>query len=67
MKVVHIVPGSGGTFYCQNCMRDAALVQALRRQGIDVVMVPMYLPMFTDGNPAQDHTPVFFGGINVWL
>ena len=67
MKVVHIVPGSGGTFYCQNCMRDTALVQALRRQGIDVVMVPMYLPMFVDGSPAQDHTPVFFGGINVWL
>ena len=65
MKVVHIVPGSGGTFYCQNCMRDTALIQALRRQGVDVVMVPMYLPMFTDGNP--DHTPVFFGGINVWL
>ncbi len=67
MKVVHIVPGSGGTFYCQNCMRDAALVQALRRQGVDVVMVPMYLPMFVDGNPVQAHTPVFFGGINVWL
>ena len=67
MKVVHIVPGSGGTFYCQNCMRDTALVQALRRQGIDVVMVPMYLPMFVDGSPAQNHTPVFFGGINVWL
>ncbi|NOU35735.1 MAG: glycosyltransferase family 4 protein [Kiritimatiellaceae bacterium] len=67
MKVVHIVPGSGGTFYCQNCMRDAALVQALRRQGVDVVMVPMYLPMFVDGSPVQDHTPVFFGGINVWL
>jgi glycosyltransferase involved in cell wall biosynthesis len=67
MKVVHIVPGSGGTFYCQNCMRDAALVQALRRQGIDVVMVPMYLPMFTDGDPVPDRTPVFFGGINVWL
>jgi glycosyltransferase involved in cell wall biosynthesis len=48
-------------------MRDGALVQALRRAGEDVVMVPMYLPMFTDGNPLQDDTPVFFGGINVWL
>jgi glycosyltransferase involved in cell wall biosynthesis len=67
MKMVHIVPGSGGTFYCQNCMRDGALVQALRRAGEDVVMVPMYLPMFTDGDPVEDHTPVFFGGINVWL
>jgi glycosyltransferase involved in cell wall biosynthesis len=48
-------------------MRDAALVKALRRQGVDVVMVPMYLPMFVDGSPVQDRTPVFFGGINVWL
>ncbi len=67
MKVVHIVPGSGGTFYCQNCLRDGALVQAMRRQGIDVVMVPMYLPLFTDGDPVQDDVPVFLGGINVWL
>ncbi|MCU0856846.1 MAG: glycosyltransferase [Pontiellaceae bacterium] len=67
MKVVHIVPGSGGTFYCQNCMRDIALIQALRRRGVEVVMVPMYLPMFTDGNPVPEDTPVFFGGINVWL
>ena len=67
MKVVHIVPGSGGTFYCQNCLRDSALVQALRRKSADVVMVPMYLPMFTDGDPVQDDTQVFFGGINVWL
>jgi glycosyltransferase involved in cell wall biosynthesis len=67
MKIVHIVPGSGGTFYCQNCMRDGALVQAQRKLGLDVVLVPMYLPMFADGNPVGDDTPVFFGGINVWL
>ncbi|MBN2784699.1 MAG: glycosyltransferase family 4 protein [Pontiellaceae bacterium] len=67
MKVVHIIPGSGGTFYCQNCMRDMAMIQSLRKQGCDVVMVPMYLPMFTDGNDAQEGMPVFFGGINVWL
>jgi len=67
MKVVHIIPGSGGTFYCQNCMRDSALVQALRRQGLDVVMVPMYLPLFTDDKPVDDGVPVFFGGINVYL
>jgi glycosyltransferase involved in cell wall biosynthesis len=48
-------------------MRDSALVQALLRADVDAVMVPMYLPMFTDGDPVQDHTPVFFGGINVWL
>ena len=67
MRVVHIVPGSGGTFYCENCMRDAGLVRALRAQGHDVIMVPMYLPMFTDGSDPSSDTPVFFGGINVYL
>lgn len=67
MKIIHIIPGSGGTFYCQNCLRDAALVQALRRQGTDAVIVPMYLPLFTDGLPAEAPPPVFFGGVNVWL
>ncbi len=67
MKVVHIVPGSGGTFYCQNCMRDSALVPALRKAGVDAVMMPLYLPLFTDGNPVDNDRPVFFGGINAWL
>lgn len=67
MKVIHIVPGSGGTFYCQNCLRDAALVQELRRQGTDAIIVPMYLPLFTDRIQAEAAAPVFFGGINVWL
>ena len=68
MKIVHIIPGSGGTFYCQNCMRDMAMIQSLRGLGADVVMVPMYLPMFTDGVPVEEEAaPVFFGGINVWL
>ena len=67
MKIVFIVPGSGGTFYCENCLRDAALVQAFRRQGHDVTMVPIYLPFFTDEPDAARETPVFFGGINVFL
>ena len=66
MKVVHIVPGSGGTFYCENCIRDSSLVKALRALGHDVMMVPMYLPMFTD-EPDLQEAPVFFGGINVYL
>jgi len=67
MRIAHILPGSGGTFYCQNCLRDTALVQALRRQGQDVVLVPMYLPIYTDGPELEQDTPVFFGGINVYL
>ena len=67
MRIVHIVPGSGGTFYCENCLRDAALVQALRALGHDVVMVPLYLPMFVDAAGIEGDVPVFFGGINVFL
>ncbi|MCD6288143.1 MAG: glycosyltransferase family 4 protein [Candidatus Hydrogenedentes bacterium] len=67
MKVVYLVPGSGGTFYCQNCMRDLAMVRALRRRGHDVLMVPLYLPSLEVEDAASGDTPVFFGGINVYL
>ncbi len=66
MKIVQILPGSGGTFYCENCLRDTALVQALQAQGQDVILVPMYLPLYTDADVPPD-APVFFGGINVYL
>ena len=70
MKVVHIVPGSAGPFYCQNCLRDAALMQALRRQGHDVVIVPLYLPLLAEAEAEADlsaRAPVFFGAIRLYL
>lgn len=67
MKVVHIVPGSGGSFYCQNCMRDNQLILALRAQGHDVKMAPMYLPLNVDVDGLMGDTPVFYGAINVFL
>ncbi len=67
MRIVHVIPGSGGTFYCENCLRDTGLVRTLRRQGHDVVMVPLYLPMFVDAKDIVGDVPVFFGGINVYL
>ena len=67
MKIVHIIPGTGGTFYCQNCIRDIALVRALKKLGHDVIVVPMYLPIGIDADGIRGDTPVFFGGINVYL
>lgn len=67
MKVVKIIPGSGGTFYCENCLRDSALVRAMRAKGHDVMMAPMYLPVYTDDPGLTRGVPVFFGGINVYL
>ncbi|MBN1561610.1 glycosyltransferase family 4 protein [candidate division KSB1 bacterium] len=67
MKIVHIIPGSGGTFYCQNCMRDNELIRALRDMDHDVMMVPMYLPLNVDVEGLMGDTPVFYGAINVFL
>jgi glycosyltransferase involved in cell wall biosynthesis len=66
MKIVHLIPGSGGTFYCENCVRDSYVVRALKERDHDVLMVPMYLPLY--GHEGTDDTvPLFFGGINTWL
>lgn len=67
MKILHLIPGSGGTFYCQNCLRDLALVRALRARGHDSMVVPLYLPMFGDVEVAENRAPIFFGGVNVYL
>jgi len=65
VKLVQLTPGAGG-MYCGNCFRDNALVAALRRQGHDTLMVPLYLPLTLDEAPTAS-TPTFFGGINVYL
>jgi glycosyltransferase involved in cell wall biosynthesis len=67
MKIIQITPGAGGDFRCDNCLRDNALVLELRRRGHDTLMVPLYLPLVTDGPDPAAGMPVFFGGINVYL
>ena len=66
MTIVQITPGAGG-MYCGNCLRDNALVAALRQQGHAVLMVPLYLPMTLDEEDQSAGTPIFFSGINVYL
>ena len=67
MRIVQITPGSGGSFYCENCLRDAVLVRQILKLEHDVVMVPMYLPLGIDRDQRVQDTPIFFGGINVYL
>lgn len=67
MRLVILTPGAGG-MYCGNCFRDNALAQALIRQGHDVLLLPLYLPMTLDESTAvPPQSPTFFGGINVYL
>ena len=67
MKIVQICPSAGDSFYCENCLRDAALTKALRKLGHDVLMVPLYLPLAADQTEPLGNAPIFFGGINVYL
>lgn len=53
--------------YCGNCFRDNALVAELRRQGHHALMVPLYLPMTVDEADQTVGTPIFYGGVSVYL
>lgn len=68
MKIVFITPGTG-SYYCGACMRDNILARELHRAGHEVTIAPMYLPLMLDdvALPGLERTPLFFGGINVYL
>jgi glycosyltransferase involved in cell wall biosynthesis len=66
MELLQLTPGAGA-MYCGNCLRDNALVAALRSLGHEVLMVPLYLPLTLDETDQSAGTPVFFSGINVYL
>jgi glycosyltransferase involved in cell wall biosynthesis len=53
--------------FCGACLRDNALVKALRQAGHSVTLLPLYLPLKTDEPDESRGAPVFFGGINVYL
>ena len=67
MKIIQITPGSGDNFYCENCLRDQALVRTLNSQGHEMTMVPLYLPIKVDSPDVSIDAPIFYGGVNVYL
>lgn len=67
MKIVHVTPGTAGIFYCQNCLRDHALLKSLEGLGHDVQVVPMYLPLSFGDDNGIDGTPIFYGAVNIYL
>jgi len=66
MRIVQIIPGTGGTFYCQNCLRDMELVRTLQRQGHDVIVVPLYLPLSNEDASAASK-PTFYSAVALYL
>jgi glycosyltransferase involved in cell wall biosynthesis len=66
LRIVQLTPGAGKMF-CGACLRDNALVAALRAMGHSVVMAPLYLRMTLDEDDQSLGTPLFYSGINVYL
>ena len=67
MKIAYVVPGAGGGYYCENCLRDVGLFEAFSKAGHELTMIPMYLPLETRSSRAHDNTPVFFGAVDLYL
>ena len=68
MKIVYLITGSGGSFYCGNCYRDMLYVRAIRKvQGITASAIPLYLPpdKSVAGYGFDKH--VFFGAISMYV
>jgi glycosyltransferase involved in cell wall biosynthesis len=67
MRIALLIPGTCEAFYCENCLRDLELFEALQRLGHEAVLVPLYLPLTADAARRPGEAPLFFGGLNVYL
>jgi glycosyltransferase involved in cell wall biosynthesis len=67
MKIVYLITGSGGSFYCGNCYRDMIYLRAIRKvPGLDATAIPLYLPPDETTETGLDKN-VFFGAISMYL
>ena len=68
MKIVYLITGSGGTFYCGNCYRDMLYLRAIRKvPGINAKAIPLYLPPDKTNIENGLDKQVFFGAISMYL
>jgi glycosyltransferase involved in cell wall biosynthesis len=68
MKIVYLITGSGGSFYCGNCYRDMIYLRAIRKvPGIAASAIPLYLPPETTNIESGLDKHVFFGAISMYL
>ena len=66
MRIVHLTPGTG-SFHCGSCLRDNALIKAMRVRKHDAIMVPLYLPLVTDNLAANPEIDIQVGGVSLYL
>jgi len=66
MRIAYIAAGAG-PMYCGACHRDAALFRALGSSGHPLLAIPLYTPLRTDLPVICSMSPVFMGGIGMYL
>jgi glycosyltransferase involved in cell wall biosynthesis len=66
MRIAYLAAGAAGML-CGSCLRDNRVASTLRKQGHDVLLLPLYTPLRTDENDASADAPIFYGGVNVYL
>ena len=68
MKIVYLITGSGGSFYCGNCYRDMIYLRAIRKvPGTTASAIPLYLPPDKSNIETGLDKNVFFGAISMYL
>jgi glycosyltransferase involved in cell wall biosynthesis len=68
MKVVYLITGSGGSFYCGNCYRDMIYLKAIRKVvGTEASAIPLYLPPDEKTDEKGLEKNVFFGAISMYI
>jgi glycosyltransferase involved in cell wall biosynthesis len=68
MKIVYLITGSGGSFYCGNCYRDMIYLRAIRNvPGISATAIPLYLPPDDTNSESGLDKSVFFGAISMYI
>jgi glycosyltransferase involved in cell wall biosynthesis len=68
MKIVYLITGSGGSFYCGNCYRDMIYLRAIRKvPGTNASAIPLYLPPDETTSESGLDKNVFFGAISMYL
>ena len=68
MKIVYLITGSGGSFYCGNCYRDMLFLKAIRKvPGITSSAIPLYLPPDKTNIDSGLDKHVFFGAISMYI
>ncbi len=67
MRIIQLIPGTCEAFYCENCLRDFDLIDAVKALGHEAHVVPLYLPLTADRTEDRGDAPIFFGGVKVYL